>query len=540
MRQRIVTTKIAAWARQPEFWLTSLIVWLAASAYRSLGTPWAGAALGELLRWGIGISLALALSLALRRVENAARLLTVAVGALAFCGVWDGLRPDRGGLVGPYLDHQLYGSALLVLLPFTAALSLSDRDPRWRIGAQAAGAAGVTCLILSQARSAWAGLLISALVFCWLWLRQATPKRRQFVILVFSAAAVIVGGFCVWTVTATTEVRSPLTSRSATLTHLSSDSSWQARLTTWRGTAQMLTSRPLVGFGLGRYPGIQAAWTHQGRLLTPQTHPSLSEEAHNFYLQTAAETGMIGLSLYGIALTAFTILGLRRLKQSGPHLSRRTLLVIAALSMVAGQFVDALASPSWQFAEVSLLFWLALGVGMSALHHADAEPVASRLPLPLRRAGQAALAGAIAVLLAAQILPLGLLSPVEAYTSPTSNGYVFDDSNPGEFIYSPSHLPASGGTINFILYAHFTDPKNNNAPHNENVTFDGDTLGYNYTVFNVSGNYIQNGTGFGTTPATRNVLTVSASNTGTILKVFANFYINGVKKSVTTVFTPHI
>jgi len=450
VRQRIVTTKIAAWARQPEFWLTSLIVWLAASACRSLGTPWAGAALEELLRWGIGIGLALALSLALRRVENAARLLTVAVGALAFCGVWDGLRPDRGGLVGPYLDHQLYGSALLVLLPFTAALSLSDRDPRWRIGAQAAGAAGVTCLILSQARSAWAGLLISALVFCWLWLRQATPKRRQFVILVFSAAAVIVGGFCVWTVTATTEVRSPLTSRSATLTHLSSDSSWQARLTTWRGTAQMLASRPLVGFGLGRYPGIQAAWTHQGRLLTPQTNPSLSEEAHNFYLQTAAETGMIGLSLYGIALAAFAILGLRRLKQSGPHLSRRTLLVIAALSMVAGQFVDALASPSWQFAEVSLLFWLALGVGMSALHHADAEPVASRLPLPLRRAGQAALAGSIAVLLAAQILPMGLLSPVEAY-SHTQN-VTFKSVNISQvFTACPS------GSLCFALTAQYSD-----------------------------------------------------------------------------------
>ena len=471
MRQRIVTTKIAAWARQPEFWLTSLIVWLAASACRSLGTPWAGAALEELLRWGIGISLALALSLALRRVENAARLLTVAVGALAFCGVWDGLRPDRGGLVGPYLDHQLYGSALLVLLPFTAALTLSDRDPRWRIGAQAAGAAGVTCLILSQARSAWAGLLISALVFCWLWLRQATPKRRQFVILVFSAAAVIVGGLCAWTVTATTEVRSPLTSRSATLTHLSSDSSWQARLTTWRGTAQMLASRPLVGFGLGRYPGIQAAWTHQGRLLTPQTNPSLSEEAHNFYLQTAAETGMIGLSLYGIALAAFAILGLRRLKQSGPHLSRRTLLVIASLSMVAGQCVDALASPSWQFAEVSLLFWLALGVGMSALQHTDAEPAAARLPLPLRRAGQAALAGAIAVLLAAQILPMGLLSPVEAYTPPT--GWLLVSNSA---VLQGAVLTASvGDMVTYTLTAVYIDSQG--GSHLVNVSTDS-TAGY--------------------------------------------------------------
>ncbi len=476
MRQRIVTEKIAAWARRPEFWLAWLAAWLAVSAFRSLGTPWAGAALAELLRWGVGIGLALALGLALRRIGDAARLLMLAAGALALCGIWDGLRPERGGLVGPYLDHQLYGSALLVLLPFTAALTLSDRDPRWRIGAQAAAAAGVVCLILSQARSAWAGLLISALVFCWLWLRQATPKKRHFTALVLSSAAVIAGGLCVWTVTASTEVRSPLTSRSATLTHLRSDSSWQARLTTWRGTAQMLASRPLVGFGLGRYPGIQATWTHQGRLLTPQTHPSLSEEAHNFYLQTAAEAGFVGLSLYVTALAAFAVLGLRRLKQSGPHLSRRTFLVIAALSMLAGQCVDALASPSWQFVEVSLLFWTALGVGMSALQHTDAEPTAARFPLPLRRAGQAALAGAIAVLLAAQVLPLGLLSPVEAYTPPTSWTLVSNSA-----VLQGSALTASvGDIITYTLTAKYNDSQG--GTHLVNVSTDS-TASYFATVF---------------------------------------------------------
>ena len=476
MRQRIVTEKIAAWARRPEFWLTWLAAWLTASAFRSLGTPWAGAALAELLRWGVGIGLALALGLALRRIGDAARLLTLAAGALALCGIWDGLRPERGGLVGPYLDHQLYGSALLVLLPFTAALTLSDRDPRWRIGAQAAAAAGVVCLILSQARSAWAGLLISTLVFCWLWLRQASPKKRHYTALILSSAAVIAGGLCVWTVTASTEVRTPLTSRSATLTHLTSDSSWQTRLTTWRGTAQMLASRPLAGFGLGLYPGIQATWTHQGRLLTPQIHPSLSEEAHNFYLQTAAEIGFVGLSLYVLALAAFAVLGLRRLKQSGPHLSRRTILVIAALSMLAGQCVDALASPSWQFAEVSLLFWAALGVGMSALQHTDAEPAAARFPLPLRRAGQAALAGAIAVLLAAQVLPLGLLSPVEAYAPPPNWTLVIDSA-----ILKASALTASvGDTITYTLTAVYKDDQG--GTHLVNISADA-TASYFATVF---------------------------------------------------------
>ena len=335
----------------------------------------------------------------------------------------------------------------------------------------------------------------------------------------------IAGGLCVWTVTASTEVRTPLTSRSATLTHLTSDSSWQTRLTTWRGTAQMLASRPLAGFGLGLYPGIQATWTHQGRLLTPQTHPSLSEEAHNFYLQTAAETGFVGLSLYVTALAAFAVLGLRRLKQSGPHLSRRTVLVIAALSMLAGQCVDALASPSWQFAEVSLLFWAALGVGMSALQHTDAEPAAASFPQPLRRAGQAALAGAIAVLLAAQVLPLGLLSPVEAYTPPPGWTLVQYSA-----VLQASALTASvGDTITYTLTAVYNDSQG--GTHLVNVSADA-TASYFAIVFPDSSTLY--GTLTKSTASNTVTYTVPEKARGKNLTITGNFKSQSLGVSATT------
>jgi len=452
MRQRIVTRKIAALGCRPEFWLVCLLAWLLVSACRSLGTPWARIALTESLRWGIGIGLALTLSATLHRTGTAARVLILLAGALALAGVWDGFRPEHGGVVGPYQDHQLYGSALLVLLPTVVALALTGRDALWRLGAQAVAASVLVCLLLSQTRSAWAGLLAAALVFGWLWLKQSRGERRRKAIPAACAAALLVAAMSVWAVTAPSELRAPLASRTATFSNLSSDQSWQARLTTWRGAVRMATAFPLTGCGLGRYTGMQWNWTHQGALLSPSARPSLSEEAHNFYLQTAVEMGLTGLALYGMALAAFVALGLRRLRRKNSFRpSSRDALVIAALSMVAGQSVDAIASPSWQFAEVSLLFWAALGVGLAAMRRPEPEPVAVHYPLPLRRAGQMALSGATAVLLAAQILPVGLLAPVEAYT-PTAGTYAVT-SSPALPHSGSADFAYAGDTVYYIFTA---------------------------------------------------------------------------------------
>jgi len=479
MRQRIVTVRrLSAWLRSPEFWLVCLLIWLLLSACRSLGTPWARAGLTECLRWGIGISLALALSATLQRTVAAARFLLCVAGALSLAGIWDGLRTDGGGLVGPYQDHQLYGSALLVLLPNALALSLSGRDLRWRLGAQAVTAALLLCLLLSETRSAWAGALASCLIFGGLWARNSHAVRCRWRTAAFCAAALLAGAVSVWTATAPAEIRTPLALRTATLTDLGTDRSWQARLSTWQGAARMAASQPMVGFGLGRYPAMQWRWTHQGSPLLPSTRPSLSEEAHDLYLQTAAETGWIGLGLYGIALAAIVRHGLSRLsrKQRLHRHGNRDALVVAAISMIVGQSVDALGSPSWQFGEVSLLFWAALGVGLSAMRRHEAEPAAVHFPisLPLRRPGQMAFFGATVLFLAAQILPLGLLTPVEAYTSPSS--YVIQSPPCNIVPYDPANIPTihSGQTIDYTLIANYKDASGN--VYNPDVTTDSTTV----------------------------------------------------------------
>ena len=416
--------KIGGLGSRPESWLAALLLWTLVSAGRSIGTPWAAAAGTELLRWGAGIGLALALGGLLRRTEIAGPLLVLLTAGMALLGILGGTSA-AGDLLGPYRDHQLYGSVLLLLLPFCAAAGLSAKSASWRWGSLAALTAGTLCLFLSETRSAWIGCGVSALVFAGASLRQLSPrplphflpKRAVFIPFVLLGC----GLAGVWLTTSPEPQKAALSARTATLSALGQDESWQSRLALWHGTARLVAAQPAVGLGLGRYPASEWAWTHTGGLLAPTERPSLTNEAHSFYGQTAAEMGLTGLALYLAVLLTFAGQAVRRLR--GGHrrrasLSGQTALVIAALSALAGQSTDALASPSWQFPGVSFFFWAVLGLGLASLRRETApEPVPASHRL--QKFGRWALSGGLSVLLATQILPLGLLlTPVEAYTPP--------------------------------------------------------------------------------------------------------------------------
>src|SRR5205807_421036 len=72
------------------------------------------------------------------------------------------------------------------------------------------------------------------------------------------------------------------------------------RLRQWRVALSLAREHPITGVGLGVYPLAAAP-----RLPRPiplamarSAGPNLSLNAHNYYLQTLAEMGMVGLGLY--------------------------------------------------------------------------------------------------------------------------------------------------------------------------------------------------------------------------------------------------
>ena len=182
----------------------------------------------------------------------AGQFLVPLTGALALIGILGGTSA-QGDLVGPYQDHQLYGSVLLLLLPFCAA-ALSAKSAPWRWGALAALTAGLR-LFLSETRGAWIGLVAAGLVFGGLRLKQLCVHQK------FSFLALVHRGSClsprlfflpfarpsfIWLLSSPPDQKTALTARAAT-SPLEQDASWQSRLQLWRGTARMIEAHPLPG-----------------------------------------------------------------------------------------------------------------------------------------------------------------------------------------------------------------------------------------------------------------------------------------------------
>ena len=144
---------------------------------------------------------------------------------------------------------------------------------------------------------------------------------------------------------------------------------------------------------------------------------SLAEQAHSFYLQTAAELGLIGLALMLAVLGFFWVSAWRRIPQMEAGI-RRTLL-LASMAASAGFAVDAFASPSWQYAQNSMFLWLILGIGTTCLRprmKAETETTVHKYVASRRMSWIGRPAAVCTFLLMATLLPT-------TYSSAASFGY---------------------------------------------------------------------------------------------------------------------
>lgn len=274
----------------------------------------------------------------------------------------------RGGsaIEGVFGNHENLGSFLMVLLPVALALAL-DRagEERGRIGAQAAAVVLGGALLLARTRSAWIGGAVALVTLSLLFARFApvrlTARNRYLVIspllIVAAAFALLIG---------MGQIAPLVSARAATLARVQDDGSFTDRLHRWRAACRMASERPLTGWGLGIWPVVQGRWTHQGddapQVLARGTgHSNL---AHNFWVQWAAETGVVGLTLYVGVFVAFLLSAVRALP-TVPSGFRRTLLM-GCIAAVTAACVDGLGAPSYNLPGVSVLPWLWMGIGIAA------------------------------------------------------------------------------------------------------------------------------------------------------------------------------
>jgi putative inorganic carbon (HCO3(-)) transporter len=227
--------------------------------------------------------------------------------------------------------------------------------------------ANTACLLLTQSRGGWIGLVVAVLAFLVLmryWWSPYLPRILRFwgLPLLFAGlvGVVILGYFLV----------PPFRYRLASIFAGSGDSSNAFRINVWRSVLQMIHDRPILGFG-------------PGDLVFKRIYPFYSQarfsalSAYSVLLEIAVEAGLIGLTAFLWLLLVTFNQGYVQLRRLRALKSRDGFWLIGALALMAGMLGHGAVDTVWYRPEVSVLWWL--GVALVASFYSQ-HPQAIALP----------------------------------------------------------------------------------------------------------------------------------------------------------------
>ncbi len=323
-----------------------VIGYMAAFAPSFVNAVSAGAWLSEMVKWAallLLIVIVLDLEQGARRWEWIAVGLVLAAGVQALIGLWE----YRGGSGAPHLwitgfqHFRAFGtfgqpnpfSAFMgLVLPLALGLAWGQAGAawaRWRVGARSpewvfsaalmALYGGLAVLLLggllaAWGRGAWLGFGVAGIVMVFF-----APRRRwQSVLLVTAGAALLLGLWWMGTVPAGIEQRINNTLHEFTgfgdmrgVPISDENFAIVERLAHWQAALDMASTHPWVGVGLGNFEAVYPAYGLP-------SWPRALGHAHNDYLNTLAETGVLGLAAYLAGWAMIVAWTVRALEQPDP------------------------------------------------------------------------------------------------------------------------------------------------------------------------------------------------------------------------------
>lgn len=284
-------------------------------------------------------------------------------------GFW---KPLQGGSpFGPFINRNHFGGWMLMVLPIALArtvdrllqaadrmgrrmhdlLSLTRGEEGGAIVMSAAGAVVMgLSLVLTRSRSAVGALAIGAVVFGIVLVRQETGRRGR--VLMTLALAAILG--LVLTGAGVNTAFGRFTAVDTSSTAVTSVNTLAGRVGIWRDTLAMAGRSPLTGLGLNSYGTATIVYQSGVRTL----HWA---EAHNDYLQIAAEGGLlVGLpSLIALGIIVWQVRArFREAPRSGTTYWTRVGAVVGLVSIAAQSAFEF----SLQMPANALLFALLLAI----------------------------------------------------------------------------------------------------------------------------------------------------------------------------------
>lgn len=214
------------------------------------------------------------------------------------------------------------------------------------------------CLYFTDSRGGWIGMLALLTVFFLLlqyWWKEYLPPfwRTWLLPLVFGGliTAIVVGIIFV----------EPLRFRFFSIFAGREDSSNNFRINVWESVLQMICDRPIIGIG----PGNEAFNKIYPLYMKPK-FTALS--AYSIYLETAVESGLIGLSCFVWFLLVTFNQGVRLFSRCKKNQNNQGFWLIAAIAGMVGLLTHGIFDTVWYRPEVNTLWWLMVSIIASFYH----------------------------------------------------------------------------------------------------------------------------------------------------------------------------
>jgi O-antigen ligase len=274
-----------------------LVAYLAAVMLSLLAATSRPQALKEVVKWAeviVVVSATLWLVRSVARVRLLAWLLIASSISEAILGYiqWILARGDAGPggadirVFGTFAQPNPFAAYLNFGLILALSLVIFGRDARERWLAGAAGAITLGALVLAGSRGALLGLLAALVIMLIVGFRLERPA----LIAAATGVPVVLVAWFGHLIPSRIETRLLESVRVADLSTITSANfSTQERLAHWVAGLRMFAAHPLIGVGAGNYNDAYSQYANVA------IWPEALGQAHNYYINAAAETGLVGL-----------------------------------------------------------------------------------------------------------------------------------------------------------------------------------------------------------------------------------------------------
>lgn len=250
-----------------------------------------------------------------------------------------------GRITSTFENSNMLGVFLIMVIPF--ALSVALRSGKLLVKLTALASCGIMgiCLIYTWSRGAWLGLVLALLVFMLLYDHYIIPVAVPLGALGITVFGDKLGG----------GLFDSLINRFSSILMMS-DSSSVYRLGIWRGAMRVAAENWFTGIGVGTeaFRAVYIRFAESG--IETAVH------SHNLFLQILIETGVVGLSVFIVALVLCIKSGLEIVRRSSPDTAFEKAISVSGVSALMAALLQGMTDFIWFNYRIFFFFWVVVAI----------------------------------------------------------------------------------------------------------------------------------------------------------------------------------